>query len=191
MPVRGYWKTRRKTKKEIFASRQSAYIHIRCYLHGTVFTTIVAIGVETRHTRKRTLACLFTYGCYTTPPPSLPRAVTRAIFKFLPRTHWEYNICGWNGTRGGGGGRNIAKIKSRPDASSFHQIFRGFGYIFERLENSTSRKYAQNSWTLVNETILAGRDEKLYQTLFVGEFVSVFGDLLIFSLILIMIKWNK
>lgn len=108
------------------------YIHayiVRCYLHGTVFTTIVAIGVGPRDASyaETKLACLFTYGWLH----AFAHTVTRAIFKFLPRTHWEYNICGWNGTtrergrgRGrGGGGRNIVEIKSRPDASPSARFF--------------------------------------------------------------------
>lgn len=103
------------------------YIHIhayivRCYLHGTVFTTIVAIGVGPRDASyaETKLACLFTYGWLH----ALAHTVTRAIFKFLPRTHWEYNICGWNGTtRGRRRGRNIVEIKSRPDASPSTRFF--------------------------------------------------------------------
>lgn len=146
MPVRaavrwlGYWrgiekrgeKRAGKGKKETEKKTLPAiyiYIHIhihayivRCYLHGTVFTTIVAIGVGPRDASyvETKLACLFTYGWLH----ALAHTVTRAIFKFLPRMHWEYNICGWNGTtRGRRRGRNIVEIKSRPDASPSTRFF--------------------------------------------------------------------
>lgn len=201
---RGYWKTRGETSREreerdgeknfasniyIYILHVHVYIHayiVRCYLHGTVFTTIVAIGVGPRDASyaETKLACLFTYGWLH----AFAHTVTRAIFKFLPRTHWEYNICGWNGTtrergrgRGrGGGGRNIVEIKSRPDASPSARFFEDLATYISNPSKFNVPKMRSELLNLVNANIpplwMKNCIRRFRNRFIFGEFIAAVGS---------------
>lgn len=163
----------RKRRRKNFASNiyilyVHVYIHayiVRCYLHGTVFTTIVAIGVGPRDASyaETKLACLFTYGWLH----AFAHTVTRAIFKFLPRTHWEYNICGWNGTTRERKRWRREKYRGNKIATrcfALRQIFRGFGYIYFEPFKIQRPENALRTFEPCQREYSASLNEKLYQT---------------------------